>query len=93
MATYRPLKVKEATYKKIILVKGTLEQTNQRNVSIGDTIDAIFLAACEELATRSGKKLPQEFYLGGASESLLQARVADPHQSPQAAAGRRTPAP
>ncbi len=61
--TWRPVKVKEATYKKIILIKGTLEQTNKVPVSIGDTIDTIFLAACEELAEKSGKRLPREFYV------------------------------
>ncbi len=46
-----------------MVIKGTLEQTNQRPVTMGDTVDAVFLAACEELATRNGKKLPKEFYL------------------------------
>lgn len=58
-----PVKVKEATYKKIILIKGTLEQANRKPVSIGDAVDVIFQAACEELASRNGQRLPKEFYL------------------------------
>ena len=63
--------MREATYKKIILIKGTLEQTNREPVSIGETVDAIFLAACEELATKNKKTLPPEFYLDqrGSSEA------------------------
>jgi len=60
---WRPIKVHEATYGKIMLIKGTLEQTNRRPVTMGDTVDAIFQAACEELAARTGKKLPPELYL------------------------------
>ncbi len=60
---WRPVKVHEATYNKIILIKGTLEQTNRKPVTMGDTIDVIFQAACDELASRTGKRLPRELYL------------------------------
>jgi len=59
------LKVREATYKKIMVIKGTLEQTNQKPVTIADTIDATFLLQCEALAKRHGRGLPAELYLEG----------------------------
>ncbi len=62
---WKPIKVQEQTYNKIILIKGTLEQTNRRPITIGDTVDVIFLAACRTLANRSGKALPQDFILEG----------------------------
>lgn len=68
---WRPIKVQEATYNKIILVKGTLEQVNRIPVSIGDTVDVIFEAACKELATRSGKSLPEEYILKKSNDDLL----------------------
>ena len=60
---WKQIKVREATYKKIILMKATLEQVEQEPVTIGETIDSIFLAAVEDLSRRTGKKIPDELYL------------------------------
>lgn len=63
MVDWKPIKVKEQTYNKVILVKGVLEQVNMRPVSVGETIDAIFLAACQELAKKQKITLPKAFLL------------------------------
>ena len=60
---WKPIKVQEATYNKIILIKGTLEQANRRPITIGDTVDVIFLAYSKTLARSSGKELPKEYLL------------------------------
>jgi hypothetical protein len=60
---WKQMKVREATYKKIIMMKATFEQLEQEPVTVGETIDTVFLAACEDLAKTTGKKLPEELYL------------------------------
>lgn len=60
-----------ATYKKVILVKGVLEQVNMRPVTMGETVDAIFLGICLELAKKNKIKLPEELILPGSVENGL----------------------
>ena len=57
------VKLKDATYKKVMLLKGTFESVDQRPFTISETIDAVFLATCTDMAKANKLKLPADFFL------------------------------
>lgn len=59
---WRPIKVSDKTYAKIVIMKASLEQANRRPITMGDTIDTIITAACRELATNMKVDLPKDIF-------------------------------
>ena len=66
---YHPVKIRESTWRKVVFMKGVLEQAEMETLTIEDTVDRVFQATINGLADANSIKLPPELSKNGSEAS------------------------